>query len=134
MDTATDTAPAEILSLKTTAELEKFIKKLVKQFGHMKVNLDRGSGARGNGEGVWAVPASAEDLAIYNDETTRGRKFKAYLCNDPIGGWHGRRWGCPVVATTFGENRPVAFEADQAPLATEVAHLVGLADATKEDA
>jgi len=114
---------------KTTKEFEAHLKDLSERCGgRIKVNLARGDAARGNGEGVWAVCASPEDAAIYNDESTLSRKFKVYLQNDPIGdgGWHGRRWGSPVIAQTFGVDRPCAYAVDQGPLDAEVERIAGV--------
>jgi hypothetical protein len=50
--------------IETVHDVEEMIAGLVKEFGHAKVNLDRGHGSEGNGEGVWTVPATAKDNAI----------------------------------------------------------------------
>jgi len=121
---------------KTAKEHEAFIAELIKNCDtkdYMKINLDRGNGSQGNGEGVWAVSASEKDRDIYRDNKSNGEHFKVYLCNMPIGKWNGRCWGCPVIATTFGEKRPVAFAKDQEPLNKEVEYIVGIIGMDKDE-
>jgi len=103
--------------VKTKKDLKAFIEFCKENYGgYLKVSLRDDAGT----EGVWAVAASAADRAIYESDTSRGEKFKVFLCNYPLGGWFKRKWGCPVIAVTHGANRPTAVEKDQADIDEEV--------------
>lgn len=85
-------------------ELETTINDLIEQFGHCKVNLVHPDGMN---EGIWAVPLTAEDRKLIDDDDSNGDLVKVLLCNQPLG-WYGRAWGDEVTAMTQGDCRPIA--------------------------
>lgn len=87
---------------------EKKMKRLVKAYNYFKLNLPPSFDEyrSGNGEGIWAVAASAADnkLARGNSED---KQFEAYLCNYSTYYPH-MSFGTRVLCETRGEYRPVA--------------------------
>ena len=72
----------------------------------IKVNLRYEPGQ--NGEGVWAVPCSEADDAVYANDNTEERVFYVYLLNDPI--CPGLQWGSKLACYTNGQNRPYSVD------------------------
>lgn len=90
-------------------ELEDYVEDLVKNYGHLKVNLEREDGSH---EGIWAVPCSQEDKDIY-ESIAGGQRFKVRLCNHPICTWLGKKWGHEIKAITNRDDmRPKAYMHD----------------------
>ena len=81
---------------------------LIKQFGHIKVNLPSNfeSYQSGNGEGIWAVCASQKDADIYNTPSN-GSQFEVCLANNSFY-YPYLTYGSKVLVETQGDNRPVA--------------------------
>ena len=85
--------------------------RLVKAHGIVKVNLaeDVAGYAAGNGEGIWAVPATAEDAAKARDDGSRGDVIQVYAANDSF--YYPGDIVCRslVVCETRGSMRPMAL-------------------------
>lgn len=70
-----------------------------------KVNLRYKDGE--NGEGIWAIPCTEADVALYEGDTI-GQTFYVWLCNDPI--CPDVRYGSKVACLTNGGSRPYSLE------------------------
>jgi hypothetical protein len=60
----------------------------------------------GFAETPWAVCATKEDKARYDDNSSHGEPIKMYLCNMPLTGGF---WGMAIIAISDGENIPTAI-------------------------
>jgi hypothetical protein len=70
-----------------------------------KVNLRYEEGE--NGEGIWALPCTDEDSALWRGETS-GQVLYVWLCNDPI--CKDVLYGSKVACLTNGTKRPYSQE------------------------
>jgi hypothetical protein len=82
--------------------------RLIKNYKYFKLNLPSTIDEYrfGNGEGVWAVAASASDNKLARDDSVN-KQFEAYLCNDSVYYPH-MPFGSRVLGETRGGCRPVA--------------------------
>jgi len=90
------------------AELQDEITRLDKLFPTTKVNIpgDEESWVRGNGEGIWAVPATAEDSEILSTES-HGKRFHVRIMNQAV--YFPIEWGSLLLVEHRGlAKRPVA--------------------------
>jgi len=94
--------------------MEKEVQKRVDNFGYLKILLlgpeTDTSKFESVPEGVWATFDTSADRAIYLNERREGEKFKAILCNQPVGWPH--RWGDEITATNNGNERAFADPQD----------------------
>ena len=59
----------------------------------------------GNGEGVWAMPLTPDDRAIYKDDSAVGKKFQVIILNDAL--TYPIEWGSIITVESRGDDRPV---------------------------
>ena len=77
--------------------------------------------AHGSSEGVWALCLTKEDKKLVENDSAKGDKYVAIICNMPI--MVDLCWGAFVVATTNGVDRPSASIEDQTVLNDVTNHI-----------
>lgn len=88
-------------------KLEETIKNLVKEFDHIKVNIPDtiSKFESGNGEGIWAVVCSADDMSKV---VLKEGNAKVFICNDSVY-WPKFVYGSEVEVDCSRPGRPVAL-------------------------
>ena len=61
-----------------------------------------------NGEGLWTLPCTEQDVTLAEDDGSDGEVMHAWLCNDPI--CTDVRYGSKVQFRTNGGKRPYSQE------------------------
>lgn len=92
--------------LEQLPEEEMFRRQDARRMDLIKVNLRYEQGV--NGEGIWALPCTEEDLRRARDDKSLDEDIFVWLCNDPV--CKDVLFGSKVRCLSNGRQRPFSAE------------------------